>query len=1492
MWPVLQQPWYFSTSCIAADDRGFVYVGGWRGSEHIYVWKFTIDGQFVVNWGGSIGSGDGEFHGITKIATDSDGNVYVADETDRIQKFTANGKFLTVWGSDGSGGVQVDSVDDLAIDSHDNVYVVNGGKVWKFTVDGQFLAELPEAGAIAIGSLDRVYLADRVNHRIRRFDSNFNFEILWGTKGWGPGEFQSIECIAVSKDGHVFVGDKEEDGGVDKADVVKEFDADGQFVREWNIYRASTVAVGPHGNVFVHGSNGGISKYTPNGEWLTEWTSFSAEAGRFNGGPSGLMVDSSDAVWAADAWNDRIQVFNAEGQLDFIWKTSHFLTPYKIARDSLGNIHVLDRHSLTDRDHVVMFDSNRAFLGTWGPAGMGDGQIWSPVDLVIDSQNNKYVADMWNSRIHKFDSNGQYVSVWLTYPDISTPKVLAIDSQDNIYVADMSGDAGAGRVRKFNPQGDLVLEYCPECSDLTFVAVDNQDNVFAWDNGQQALLKFGDDGSQVNEIGSPGHAPGHFLGVYCMAFASDGRFFVGDSRANRVQAFEKLAVDPNTKAIVLAGGGSYTGNMLWGATQTCANFAYWVLNYQGIPKERITYLTSDTEVDLDGNNVWDDAIAATKDNLEDAITSWASNANTLILYLADHGGDGSFRVNETEILYAAELQTWLNTLQDMPSFSGQVIVIIDSCDSGTFQNALVPLSGKKRIVMTSTSPGESAYFVGQGSVSFSNYFWSRIFQGDSVQTSFDEAKDAMEYVTTSGATHFQTPILTAHNTSADTYIGNGTAGQGGPEMAAVGVENISANSATIYADGVSDSDGIARVWAMIKPPTDTQGAAANPVGQLPAVDLLPVGGDRYEKTYDGFNFDGPYDIVVYARDRIGNTSLPHLATVKLNDALTRKAIVVAASSKADHLADPLWPAVKKGAELAFGAMRFQGYKKDDIYYMSPEPSMEGWDAPASRTNLQFAIATWCQLQGPIQDLVLYMVGPGSFGSYQLNEDETVSGGDVAGWVGTLPDSVRVTVIYDADYSGSFLPELTPPAGKERIVMSSATALQPTHFISEGDISFSRFFWRHVLHGIKVRKAFSLAKNAVQYACEGQTPQFDDNGNGIGNESTDGLLAGSYTIGAGISLVGNDPLIGSVSPDVTLPPGSASSAIWAEQVTSTGAVDTVWAVITLPRYLVNLPGHEGTELTTTELVFNGSSQRYEGSFEHFDNFGTYTVTVYAKDTEGNLSLLKEISVFRPDGPDIYEDDDMVGAAGIIIPDLNTAQRHNFHDTGDQDLVKFYGIAHETYEIKAGNLEADCSPVIALLDTNGTATLGSTTGTAPLSWECPADGIYFVMVEQSNPAIFGENTGYDLSVYRPVAGEPGTVTGYVFNEALEGIRGARVRVSVVTTLSLKSGYFSMTVPSGTWPITVEATGYESPAGDTVTVQSHNETTKVLLMSPGSQPKYPGDLDGDDDVDGSDLAICADEYGNDDCFSTPCQCDIDNDGSVNEADLDLLSQDLGKK
>ena len=72
----------------------------------------------------------------------------------------------------------------------------------------------------------------------------------------------------------------------------------------------------------------------------------------------------------------------------------------------------------------------------------------------------------------------------------------------------------------------------------------------------------------------------------------------------------------------------------------------------------------------------------------------------------------------------------------------------------------------------------------------------------------------------------------------------------------------------------------------------------------------------------------------------------------------------------------------------------------------------------------------------------------SNGTFVVNESESLTASQLDTWLDEAQGFIsgKVTVICDADFSGSFLPFLTPPEGKERIVLASTAADESAHFL--------------------------------------------------------------------------------------------------------------------------------------------------------------------------------------------------------------------------------------------------------------------------------------------------------------------------------------------------------------------------------------------------------------------------------------------------------------
>ena len=148
------------------------------------------------------------------------------------------------------------------------------------------------------------------------------------------------------------------------------------------------------------------------------------------------------------------------------------------------------------------------------------------------------------------------------------------------------------------------------------------------------------------------------------------------------------------------------------------------------------------------------------------ITGWAirEGADSLVLYLNDHGGDDTFRISESETLSSSDLDSWLDELQ--ASITGKITVIYEACESGSFVDEL---EDDDRIIIASTLPGEQAKFLNHRTISFSYFFWSNIFNGLTIDESFSGASQAVNFTFSD-----QTPQL--NGVVGNLSIGNGIKG--------------------------------------------------------------------------------------------------------------------------------------------------------------------------------------------------------------------------------------------------------------------------------------------------------------------------------------------------------------------------------------------------------------------------------------------------------------------------------------------------------------------------------------------------------------------------------------------------------------------------------------------------------------------------------------------------------------------------------------------
>ena len=100
---------------------------------------------------------------------------------------------------------------------------------------------------------------------------------------------------------------------------------------------------------------------------------------------------------------------------------SSFNRPTDVGWDKSGNIYIADGIGNTNR--IAKFDKDGRFIKHWGSTGNGQGQFSGIEALVVDAQDNVYVADAGNKRIEVFDSEGNFKS---TFGNVGTPLAMCI----------------------------------------------------------------------------------------------------------------------------------------------------------------------------------------------------------------------------------------------------------------------------------------------------------------------------------------------------------------------------------------------------------------------------------------------------------------------------------------------------------------------------------------------------------------------------------------------------------------------------------------------------------------------------------------------------------------------------------------------------------------------------------------------------------------------------------------------------------------------------------------------------------------------------------------------------------------------------------------------------------------------------------------------------------------------------------------------------------
>jgi uncharacterized protein (TIGR03663 family) len=323
---IVSELWDFGVGPVE-EEAGLTtdpYTDGWQDLTVRQTW-------------GAEGSGPGQFSWPRGIAVSPDGLVYVADSRNhRIQVFNAEGALVNAWGSYGECSTEIPAPSsfcepwDVTIGPEGDVYVADtwAHRVQRFTADGEFVTQwgtFGEAGvddplgqarfygprSLTVSADGLVYVSDTGNKKVQIFTTNGEFVGAWGGAGAAAGQLNEPVGIAFTPDGEVVIADSWNLR-------VQVLDSNGGPLRSWPIAgwnnpaaeEVPYLAVDAEGKVYVTDPGGyRVLVFDANGSYLYSFGEFNFAPGGLTL-PMGIDVGPDGAIYVTDAASHRVTVFD------------------------------------------------------------------------------------------------------------------------------------------------------------------------------------------------------------------------------------------------------------------------------------------------------------------------------------------------------------------------------------------------------------------------------------------------------------------------------------------------------------------------------------------------------------------------------------------------------------------------------------------------------------------------------------------------------------------------------------------------------------------------------------------------------------------------------------------------------------------------------------------------------------------------------------------------------------------------------------------------------------------------------------------------------------------------------------------------------------------------------------------------------------------------------------------------------------------------------
>lgn len=273
------------------------------------------------------------------------------------------------------------------VDSQDRVYVFCRSAspvppLMVFDRDGQLLdswgdGKFERPHGVAVAPDGSVFLIDDWGHAVYKFTPQGELLMTLGTPG------------------------KESDTGVKNKDYRTQTQLAGPFNMPTN------VAFSPEGDIYVSDGYGNarVHRFSADGELLASWGELGSGPGQFEL-PHGVAIDGNGKVFISDRENTRIQIFTPNGE--FLDEWTDVARPCEATFDKDGNLYTAEvgfeigmfvgktfpGYELVPA-RVSIFSPNHELLARWGSGDYGrPGEFFGNHDIAVDSRGDVYVGEV------------------------------------------------------------------------------------------------------------------------------------------------------------------------------------------------------------------------------------------------------------------------------------------------------------------------------------------------------------------------------------------------------------------------------------------------------------------------------------------------------------------------------------------------------------------------------------------------------------------------------------------------------------------------------------------------------------------------------------------------------------------------------------------------------------------------------------------------------------------------------------------------------------------------------------------------------------------------------------------------------------------------------------------------------------------------------------------------------------------------------------------